>query len=99
MFKPRRYPHRAVGWHQPAPLRGGDLHGPACCVHQLRLAVHMGVEPDALLVAARDQMHAIADSALAVQDVGEWRFSDSHWRHPVRTRTYNLIQKMRGFDP
>jgi hypothetical protein len=36
---------------------------------------------------------------LAVQDGGEWRFGDSHWRHPVRARTYNLIQKVRGFDP
>ena len=48
MFEPRRHPDRAVGRHQPAPLRRGDLHRAPGGIDQLRLAVHVGVEPDAL---------------------------------------------------
>jgi hypothetical protein len=28
----------------------------------------------------------------------DWRFGDTHWPHPVRTRPYNLFWKMTGFD-
>jgi len=62
----------------------------------LRLAVHVGVEPDALSVAACHQMHAIAGRAMARPDGSDWHFRDTHWPHPVRTRTYNLFQETTG---
>jgi hypothetical protein len=93
VFEPRRRPHRAIGRPQPAALRGGDLHGAACRVYQLRLAVHMGVEPDPLAIAARDQMNAVAGRGMVRLDGRDWRFGDTHWPHPVRTRLYNLMQK------
>src|SRR5260370_12685745 len=61
--------------------------------------MHMGVERDTFFVVAREHMHAIDGGALALQNGSDWRFDDSHWRHPVRTRPYNLPQKPRGFDP
>ena len=60
MFEPRRHPHRAVRRHQPASLRRRHLHRALGGIDQLRLAMHVGVEPDALAVVARDQMHAVA---------------------------------------
>ena len=60
MFEQRGHPDRAVRRHQPAPLRRRDLHRALGRIDQLRLAVHVGVEPDALSVAARHQMHAVA---------------------------------------
>jgi hypothetical protein len=60
----------------------------------------MGVEPDALSVMARDQMDAIPGYTMACSlDGSYWRFGDTHWLHPVRTTTYNLFQRIRGFDP
>ena len=85
-------PDRAVGRHQPAPLRRRDLHRSPGGVDQLRLAVHVGVEPNALLVAARHQMDAVAGRDMTCSDGGDWRFGDIHWRHPVRASTYNLFQ-------
>src|SRR6476646_10753154 len=96
MFEPRRHPYRAVGRHQPASLRRGDLHRPLGGINQLRLAVHMGVEPDALSVAVRHQMHTLAGRAMARPDGSDWHFLDSHWPHPVRTSTYNLFPETTG---
>ena len=91
MLQPRRHPHRAVRRHQPASLRRGHLHGAAGGINQLRLAVHMGAEPDAFPVVARDQMDAADQLAMGGRAAEDWRFGDTHWRHPVRTKTYNLI--------
>src|SRR5205085_1465766 len=66
----------------PAPLRRGDLHRALGGIYQLRLAVHVGVEPDALSVAACHQMHAIAGRAMARPDGSDWHFRDTHWPHP-----------------
>jgi len=55
----------------------------------LRLAVHVGVEPDAFFVTARDQMDAFDGRATASLDAGDWLLGDTHWRHPVRIITYN----------
>ena len=65
MLEQRRHPDRTVGRHQPAPLRRRDLHRAPGGINQLRLAVHVGVEPDALFVIARDQMDAVAGRATA----------------------------------
>ena len=60
MFEPGGDPDRAIRRHQPAPLRRRDLHRALRRIDQLRLAMHVGVEPDALAVVARDQMHDVA---------------------------------------
>src|SRR6266852_6663230 len=96
MFEPRRNPYRAVRRHQPAPLRRGELHRPLGGINQLRLAVHVGVEPPALAVMTRDQVDAVAGGAVAPSDGSDWRFGDTHWPHPVRIRTYNLSQETTG---
>ncbi len=93
-----RYPDRAIGRHQPAALRRRHLHGALGGIDQLRLAMHMGVEPHALSVVVRDQMDAVAGRDAAPDDGGNWLLGDIHWRHLVRTTPYNLFQKIAGFD-
>jgi hypothetical protein len=51
--------------------------------------MHMGIEPGALPVVASNQMHAAFRSAAVVTQRADWRFDDSHWRHPVMPTTYN----------
>src|SRR5712672_3012106 len=99
MFEPGRDPYRPVRRHQPAALWRGHLHGAFGGVNQLRLAVHVGVEPGALAVIARDQVHAIAGRPeVAPFDALKWRIVDSHWPHLVRTRPYKRFSEKRGFD-
>jgi hypothetical protein len=35
-------------------------------------------------------MHAVAARAVTAWDDGQWPLGDSHWRHLVRRRTYNI---------
>src|SRR5258708_4221766 len=99
MFEQSRDPGGPIRRHQPAALRRRGLHRALGGIDQLRPAVHVGVEPDALFIAARNQMDAIAGGALAPQKGSDWRFGDSHWRHPVRTRIYNLFQDLKRIRP
>src|SRR5262249_27637204 len=97
MLEPGRDPHRAVRRHQPAALRRRHLHGALGGIDELRLAVHMRIEPDALFVVARDQMHAVSGRALAPENGDQWRFGDSHWQHLVLAGPYNRFYDRRGF--
>jgi len=100
MFETGGHPDRAVGRHQPAPLRRGDLHGPFGGINQLRLAVHMGVQPDAFPVVARDQMDAVAGSRggpLGWQRLAFRRYSLATSRQDKTIITY--FAEMTGFDP
>jgi hypothetical protein len=60
--------------------------------------MHVGVEPNALLIVTRDEVDAIAGQAVAPPDGSDWRFDDTHWPHPVSTRPYNLLQMLKH-DP
>jgi hypothetical protein len=51
--------------------------------------MHVGIEPRALLVEARDQVHAVVGAAAIVWEGTDWRLDDTHWLHPVMTTTYN----------
>src|SRR6202012_2234348 len=92
--EPRRHPYRAIWRYQPAPPRRRDLHRAFGCVYKLRLAVHVGFEPHALLVVVRNQMNAIAGRGPAPLDRGNWLFGDIHWLHPVSSKPYNLFQSL-----
>jgi hypothetical protein len=39
----------------------------------------------------RNQMHAAFRSAAVGHQSVDWRFDDSHWRHPVMPTIYNEI--------
>ena len=97
MFGQRRDPDRAVRRHQPAAFRRRHLHGALGRVNKLRLAVHVGIEPDALPVAVGDHVDTVAGRDAASDNGGNWLFGDIHWRHPVRTTPYNLFRKIAGF--
>src|SRR5271156_5363592 len=94
MLEPCRHPYRAIRRHQPAPPGGRDLHRAFGGVHQLRLAVHVGVEPHAFLVVVCNQMNAVAGRGPAALDRGNWLFGDIHWPHPVSSKPYNLFQSL-----
>jgi hypothetical protein len=49
----------------------------------------MGMEPGALPVVPRYKMHAAFRGAAVGDERVDWRFDDSHWRHPVMPTTYN----------
>ena len=98
MFEARWHPDRAIGRHQPASLWRGNLHGAAGRIDQLRLAMHVGAEPGALLVAPRHQMHAGGNRGLDTLARDDWRFGDTHWHHPVRHRPYNLSRNFEDSD-
>src|SRR5271156_2365511 len=92
MLEPCRHPYRAIRRHQPAPPGGRDLHRAFGGVHQLRLAVHVSVEPHAFLVVVCNQMNAVAGRGPASLNRGNWLFGDIHWPHPVSACPYNLFR-------